>query len=430
MKKPSGYFDELYNELLIPHFESMLDQRQSNQSYTLLDSLKSGFAIYSLKSSSLLSFRSRSTVEDSNLKSVYKIEDIPSDNGLRKILDTVSAEDLRKGFHKLFEYVASKKILKNFKYWQDHLIVSVDGVEHYCSKKVSCPKCMSRKHRDGSLSYYHSMLSAAIVSPIQKEVLVLDNEPIVKQDGVQKNDCERNAAKRLLSNLRSLYSNELMVFVFDALYACNPIIEQLNEVENWNYIISVKEEGNKHLFKQFDSKNEKHQVNWHTIKDKRIKHEFGYINNLELNKSCSQTKVNMLYYIKTNEKGEDKVFSWLTNIKLSKSNVKSIMEMGRSRWKIENETFNTLKNQGYNFTHNFGHGQNNLSTVFAYLMMMAFYVDQIQQHCCHYFKKLLEGLKTKAKLWESLRAVFKILPKKNMTKVLFSIAEMYQIRLI
>ena len=90
---------------------------------------------------------------------------------------------------------------------------------------------------------------------------------------------------------------------------------------------------------------------------------------------------------------------------------------------------NTLKNQGYNFTHNFGHGENELCTVFAYLMMLAFYVDQIQQHCCKYFQELVKNLKTKKKLWETIRAVVKILPQKNMTELFFSIADMYQIRL-
>jgi len=52
------------------------------------------------------------------------------------------------------------------------------------------------------------------------------------------------------------------------------------------------------------------------------------------------------------------------------------MRAGRARWKIENEAFNTLKNQGYQFEHNFGHGQQQLSVVLALLMMLAFLVDQ------------------------------------------------------
>jgi hypothetical protein len=54
-----------------------------------------------------------------------------------------------------------------------------------------------------------------------------------------------------------------------------------------------------------------------------------------------------------------------------------IMRAGRSRRKIENETFNTLKNQSYHFEHNYGHGQENLSYVFAHLMLLAFLNDQI-----------------------------------------------------
>ena len=49
-------------------------------------------------------------------------------------------------------------------------------------------------------------------------------------------------------------------------------------------------------------------------------------------------------------------------------NLLRVMRGARARWKIENETFNTLKNQGYHFEHNFGHGYRHLSTVFAHLM--------------------------------------------------------------
>ena len=105
------------------------------------------------------------------------------------------------------------------------------------------------------------------------------------------------------------------------------------------------------------------------------------------------------------------------------------MRIGRSRWKIENETFNTLKNQGYHFEHIFGHGEKNLCTIFAFLMMLAFYVDQIQQHACQYFKAIFVELKTKIKLWEYFRAVFNILSRKNMTQIFFSITDMYRVRL-
>src|SRR5229473_3104153 len=74
--------------------------------------------------------------------------------------------------------------------------------------------------------------------------------------------------------------------------------------------------------------------------------------------------------------------------------------------KIENETFNTLKNQGYNFEHNYGHGEQNLSVVFATLMMLAFLVDQTQQLCCALFRAVWTKLGSKRRLWERMRALF------------------------
>jgi len=82
------------------------------------------------------------------------------------------------------------------------------------------------------------------------------------------------------------------------------------------------------------------------------------------------------------------------------------MRGGRARWKIENETFNTLKNQGYQFEHNFGHGRKNLHTVFAFLMMLAFLIDQVQEAACGLFQKAMEHKKTRRAFWEAMRAFF------------------------
>lgn len=428
-KESLSSFDSLYHGVIVRLFKSVEDSRAENNQYSVLDALRSGFAIYSLKVSSLFSFRKKSKAEDSNLQSVYGIEKIPTDNTLRNILDGIKPTKVRKGFHDLFKRIKKLGILNKYRYWRRHIVVSVDGVEHFCSKSIHCKHCMQRNHRDGSRSYYHSMLSAAVVHPDKKEVFILDNEPIVKQDGATKNDCECNAAQRLFDHLQFLYSKELMVFVFDALYACAPIIRRLLEVSRWEFVIAITPDGNKGLFRQFEGRDKRGQVHWHTIEEGKAKHRFGYANNLALNDSNGDIRVNMLYYEWTNPKGEIKIFTWITGIKLTKTNVYKVMRMGRSRWKIENETFNTLKNQDYNFEHNFGHGQENLCTILAFLMMLAFYVDQIQQSACQYFRKILEELKTRIKFWDVIRSVFKIIPCKNMKQVFFCIADMYQIRL-
>ena len=82
------------------------------------------------------------------------------------------------------------------------------------------------------------------------------------------------------------------------------------------------------------------------------------------------------------------------------------MRGGRARWRVENETFNTLKNQGYQFEHNFGHGKKNLSVVFARLMFLALMIDQLQELCCKVFQEAREVLISRQTLWESMRSSF------------------------
>ncbi len=99
-------------------------------------------------------------------------------------------------------------------------------------------------------------------------------------------------------------------------------------------------------------------------------------------------------------------FSWVTDLRVNKGTVYQIMRGGRARWRIENETCNTLKNQGYHFEHNFGHGSQHLSVVFALLMMLAFFVDQVQQLCCPLFQAVWAKMGSKRRLWERMRALF------------------------
>src|ERR1035437_7663160 len=63
---------------------------------------------------------------------------------------------------------------------------------------------------------------------------------------------------------------------------------------------------------------------------------------------------------------------WLTSLPVTKHNVTEIAACGRARWKIENESFNVMKNHGYELEHNFGHGENSLAMTLAALNLIAF----------------------------------------------------------
>ncbi len=132
------------------------------------------------------------------------------------------------------------------------------------------------------------------------------------------------------------------------------------------------------------------------------------VNALALNEANQDLLVNYLHYAEYDARGNClKCFSWITDLRLTRQNAPLLLRGGRARWKIENETFNTLKNQGYHYEHNFGHGDKHLSVVMASLMLLAFLVDQVQQRCCPLFRAVLTKLGSKRVLWDHLRSHFR-----------------------
>jgi hypothetical protein len=117
-------------------------------------------------------------------------------------------------------------------------------------------------------------------------------------------------------------------------------------------------------------------------------------------------EINFLEYWEKNKKGKVKHFTWVTDIQITNENVYQLMRGGRANWRLENNTFNTLKNQGYHFSHNFGHGYQHLCSVFGMLMMLAFFIDQIQEYCCELFKNARKRFTTRIALWQKMKSLF------------------------
>ncbi len=229
-------------------------------------------------------------------------------------------------------------------------------------------------------------------------------EPIIRQDGETKNDCERNAAKRFLAKLRQDHPHLPFIIIEDALSSNAPHIHEL-EKHQMHFILGVKEGDHSFLFDYVAQAAQEGKVTTLEIEKRGILHRFRFLNQAPLNASNQDTLVNFVEYWEiTPEKTQH--FCWVTDFEVTEWNVFLVMRGGRARWKIENETFNTLKNQGYHFEHNFGHGQNHLSVVFAMLMMLAFLVDQAQELACRLFKAVLQKEGSRKSLWEHMRALF------------------------
>jgi len=395
--------DSLFN-LLHGSFANIADDGVDEVEIPLSDALMSAFAMFSLKAPSLLAFDKQRA--EGNLKTIYGIPHAPCDTRMRERLDPVSPESLRPSFKIVFRQLQRGKALEPMVFLNGHYLVALDGTEYFSSKTIHCASCLQKEHRNGSITYSHQMLGAAIIHPDFRAVIPLMPEPIVKQDGTEKNDCERNAAKRFMAKLRQDHPHLKFIITEDALSSNAPHIETLHDY-GCHYILGVKGGDHAYLFQQVQAAEEAGRVTYYERHDRAtgVMHRFRFVNNVPLNESRADVRVNFIEYW---EIGQNQVqhFSWVTDLRVSKCNVYKLMRGGRARWKIENETFNTLKNQGYNFEHNYGHGEQNLSVVFATVMMLAFLVDQTQQLCCALFQAVWAKLGSKRLLWERMRALF------------------------
>jgi hypothetical protein len=385
-------------------FTNIPDYRPGDPDISLTDALMSAFAMFSLKSPSLLAFDKERT--EGNLETIYGIERVPCDTFMREILDPVSPESLRPSFKGVFRQLQRGKALEAMTFLDSHYLVALDGTGYFSSKTIHCASCLHKQHRNGSITYSHQMLGAAIIHPDMREVIPLMPEPIVKQDGTEKNDCERNAAKRFIAKLRQDHPHLKFIVTEDSLSSNAPHIETLHDYA-CHYILGVKEGDHAYLFEQVQAAEHAGQVTYYERHDRAagVVHRFRFVNDIPLNASNPDVQVNFIEYWEHGD-GKSQHFSWVTDLRVNKRNVYRLMRGGRARWKIENETFNTLKNQGYNFEHNYGHGTKHLSVVFAMLMMLAFLVDQTQQLCCALFQAVWAKLGSKRLLWERMRALF------------------------
>jgi DNA-binding winged helix-turn-helix (wHTH) protein len=175
------------------------------------------------------------------------------------------------------------------------------------------------------------------------------------------------------------------------------------------YIINIKPVGNASLFEEMHRLFERGEVteSEETLDD-GTRRGYRFAADFALNNSHAESRVNMLEYWIVDKKGKTTNFSWITNLSITIENVHAIAQAGRTRWSIENELFNTLKNQGYEFEHNYGHGKQYLSSTLAGLTLLAFLTDQLQNHACQLFKAARLRTRVQKKMWANMRSIIEL----------------------
>jgi len=385
-------------------FANVPDHRSDDTDIPLTDALMAGFAMFSLNCPSLLDFDKQRAA--GNLKTIYSLERAPCDSSMRELLDPVAPESLRPLFTGVFRQLQRGKALAEMVFLQGCYWLALDGTGYFSSQTIHCQSCLEKHHRDGSITYSHPLLGAALIHPDRREGIPLMPEAILKQEGSEKKDCERNAAQRFIAKLRHDHPHLECSVTEDGLSSHAPHIETLHDY-GCPYLLGGKEGDHGYRFEQVQAAEQAGRVSHYERHDRAagIAHRFRFIHDMPRNEARSEVRVNFIEYWEVSQ-DQGQYFSWVTDFRVNKDNVYKLMRGGRARWKIENETFHTLKNQGDNFDHHYGHGEQNLSVVLAVLMMLAFLVDQTQQLCCALFRVGWEKLGSKRVLWERIRALF------------------------
>jgi hypothetical protein len=251
-------------------------------------------------------------------------------------------------------------------------LVALDGSEYFCSYRITCPHCLTRKRSNGKTESYHCLLAATVVAPGHSKVVPLMPEFIVKQDGAEKQDCERNAVKRWHEKHGARLKPLRPVYLADDLFACQSVVERLIAGGD-DFIFTCKETSHRALYDFIDGSEFKRRE----IKVRKGKtsetHRLRFIEKVPLRDGADAVLINWIGFEILDARGVVKYkTAFVTSLPVTRDNVADIVACGRARWKIENESFNVLKNHGYELEHNFGHGENFLAMTLAALNLLAF----------------------------------------------------------
>ena len=279
--------------LIRKYFKKLGSDLDSNRSgefaISYLDALLSGLALFQLKYPSLLQYDQDRNAE--RLKGLFGIKQAPSDTRLCELLDEVEPDLLRPAFKIHLDHLRRNRHLDSFKCFNKYYALSVDGTQHFSSHEVHCKHCLEKHHKNGTVTYSHQMLAGSIVKPGLKEVIPVAPEPILKQDGAKKNDCELNAFYRFNEKFRQDHPKLPCIYLLDGLFSKAPVIRILQEYAYSHFIIGAKPGDHKHLFDWVSRRGFQGML---IEQNNRDIHHYQYQNNVPLNESNSEVRVNFL----------------------------------------------------------------------------------------------------------------------------------------
>ena len=359
----------------------MSDPRKSSNAtkYTVKDAVLGAFSVFFMQCESFLEHQRllHTRKGRDNAQTLFGLKRIPTDIQLRNILDGLKASLLFPVFRWVYAALKSRGVMSAYQVLSDQLLIALDGTEYFSSGKISCPCCSHRRHKNGTVTYFHSAILPVIVAPAQAMVISLAPEFITPQDGAQKQDCEQVAAKRWIATHAHEFEGDNITLLGDDLYSRQPLCQLCLE-KQWNFIFVCLPESHPALYEWLEYLQANGEVQTfqssHWNGRYQENHRYRYVNQIPLRETQPALMVNWCELTITKKSDGTILYqnAWITRHFIQADNVLEVVAAARARWKTENENHNVLKTKGYHLEHNFGHGQQHLSTFLLTLNLLAF----------------------------------------------------------
>jgi hypothetical protein len=355
-------------------------RRGINTTYSIGDVGMAAFSVFFMQSPSFLAHQRQFEAGHarSNCASLFGIARIPSDNHIRDMLDPAAPALLHPAFAATVDQLGQiDGGLDMFRRLGGRVLIALDGTEYHCSRKIHCSHCSTRLRSNGATEYYHAMLAATLVAPGHDKVIPLEPEFIVPQDGAQKQDCEITAAKRWLAHHGQRYGAFDPIYLGDDLFSHQPFCQEVRDAGG--HFLFVCKPASHPLIQQYLTGIDLPTLE-QTVKrgKQRFVYRYRWLRDVPLRDGSDAITVNWFGLQIINAKGETTYRnSFVTDLPVGPDTVVELAACGRARWKIENETFNVMKNNGYNLEHSFGHGKKNLAAILVSLNLLAFSIHTV-----------------------------------------------------
>jgi hypothetical protein len=397
--------------------EQLPDHRVGNNiSYSIKDAALSAFSVFFTQSPSFLAHQRAMAKSKgrSNAGSLFQIEKIPSDNQIRSLLDPITPRHLYRVFDEILLALEQSGKLEPFRVLNGQLLVSMDGTSYFSSKAIHCPNCQHRTTAKGETTYYHTAITPVIVAPGRSQVISLVPEYIVPQDGHDKQDCERMAAKRWVKQQASQFKPESVTLLGDDLYSNQPLC-QLILSHKFNFIFVCKPDSHQILYEWVNSLTASDDIDQVTLR--RFNGRFTeiitcrFVEAVPLRTGKAALLVNWGEVTITHSQTGQQLYynTFVTNHHLTEQTIVPIVEAGRARWKVENENNNVLKTNGYHLEHNFGHGQQYLSSFLLTLNLLAFLFHTVLELVDAQYRLLRQALGPRRTFFNDIKTLTRYL---------------------